>query len=117
MKINFDTNNIIELQGRISNIFEYSKGKVARINLAVERKDRDGHQLAPYFIQLKSFEPRVYNACQVGMKVKVYGYIRPNRYEKDGQTIYNQDLIANFVEFLEAKQTVEEREKRKEHVA
>jgi len=114
MKIDFYTNNMLQMQGRIASVKEYSAGKAANINLAIDNgRDKDGNERAPIFIQLKSFTPASYNAVKVGMKVRVYGHIQPSRYEKNGETVYEQDLVADFVEFLESRAVVEEREERK----
>ena len=111
MKINKYTNNSLELQGRIANINEYSEGKAANITLAVENgKDKDGASKDPVWIQLKSFTPAAYNVCRTGMYVRIYGHVTPNKYDKNGETVYSQDLIADFVDFLESKGTVEQRE-------
>ncbi len=114
MKINFNTDNMLQMQGRIASVKEYSEGKAANVNLAIDNgRDKDGNERAPIFIQFKSFTPALYNAVKVGMKVRVYGHIQPNRYEKNGDTVYKQDLVADFVEFLESRTAVEEREERK----
>ena len=110
LKINMHTNNRIELIGRVAAINEYSKDKAANITIAVDGgTNKDGVQKVNY-IQLKSFTPASYNVTKVGMKVAVYGHIATNNYEKDGEMKYTTDLVADFVEFLESKATVEARE-------
>lgn len=117
MKINFNTNNSIQMQGRIASVKEYSAGKAANFTVAVDNgKDKDGNELTQ-FIQLKSFLPSCYNMLKVGMKVRVYGHIQPNKYEKNGEMVYEQDLVSDFVEFLESRTVTEEREQRKAHAA
>lgn len=111
MKISKYTNNSLELMGRVAAINEYSKDKAANVTLAVDNGvDKDGAPKKPSYIQLKSFTPASYNATKVGMKVKVYGHIAPNNYEKDGQQVYDTDLVADYIEFLESKATVDARE-------
>ena len=56
------------------------------------------------FIQTKSFTPAAYANVKVGMKIKIYGHITPSKYTKDGETIYQQDIIADYIEYLESKQ-------------
>ncbi len=117
MKINFNTNNTIQLQGRIASVKEYSAGKAAGFTVAVANgKDKDGNELTQ-FVQLKSFSPSCYNMLKVGMKVRVYGRVQPDKYEKNGQMVYEQDLVSDFVEFLESRAVTEEREQRRIHAA
>lgn len=111
MKITTYTNNRLELQGRIAAINEYSKDKAANVTLAIDNGvDKDGTPRKPSYIQLKSFTPASYNAAKVGMKVNVYGHITPNEYVKDGEKQYNTDLVADYIESLESKATVDARE-------
>lgn len=117
MKINFNTNNFIQMQGRIASVKEYSTGKAANFTVAVDNgKDKDGNELTQ-FIRLKTFTPSCYNMLKVGMKVRVYGHIQPNKYEKNGEKVYEQDLVSDFVEFLESRAVTEEREQRRIHAA
>lgn len=114
MKYSINPYNTLQLQGNIVKVQEYSANKAASITIAVNNgKDKDGNERTPLFIQLKSFTPASYNAIKVGMKVRVYGHIQPNRYEKNGETIYSTDLIAEFIDFLESKAAVEAREERR----
>lgn len=111
MKINTYTNNSLKLSGRIAAINEYSKDKAANVTVAVDNGvDKDGAPKKPSYIQLKSFTPACYNAAKVGMLVDVYGHVTTNSYEKDGETKYNTDLVADFIEFRESKATVDARE-------
>lgn len=111
MKINVFTNNRLELQGRISKINEYSAGKAANVTLAIDNgKDKDGNDRPTSFIQTKSFTPSCYNELKVGMKVRIHGHIAPGSYQKGTETIYTQDIVADFIEFLESKAAVDARE-------
>ncbi len=110
---NFNSSNMFQMQGRIVSVTEYSTGKAANVNMAVD----NGCDREPLFIQLKSFRPSMYNTLKVGMKVRVYGHIHPNRYEKNGQMIYQTNPVADHIEMLEARAVVEERERRKSHDA
>lgn len=111
MKITAFSNNHFELQGRITDIREYSAGKAANITVAVENgKDEDGNLRDPYYIQLKSFKPASYNECKKGMLVRVYGHIATSKYTKDGKTVYSTDMVCDYVDFLESKAIVEARE-------
>ncbi len=111
MKISVYDNNRLELQGRVASIKEYAPGKAANISLALDGgKEKDGGKKEAQYIQLKSFTPASYNEVKVGMKVHVYGHVSPNKYEKDGQVVYATDLVADYIDFLESKATVEARE-------
>lgn len=100
--------------GRVSEIREYSPGKAANITIAIEN---EGSQNIPVFIQTKSFTPAAYANVKVGMKIKIYGHITPSKYTKDGETIYQQDIIADYIEYLESKSVVDAREAQKSSAA
>ena len=118
MKINVYTNNMLQLQGRVANVKEYAADKAASITVAIDNgKDKDGNQREAHFISLKSFSANTYNRLKVGMNVRVYGHVAPNRYEKNGQMIYQTNPVADHIEMLEARAVVEERERRKSHDA
>lgn len=111
MKYSINPCNSLQLQGNIVRVNEFSKNKAASFIVAIRNgKNSDGNERAPQFIELKSFSPSCYNRLKVGMKVRVYGHISPNRYEKNGETVYSTDLVAEFIDFLESKATVEARE-------
>ena len=96
-KINIYTNNSLQLQGRVGSVKEYAAGKAANISIAIEGgKDKDGGQKETQYIQLKSFTPASYNTVKVGMKVRVYGHVSPNKYEKNGETVqtgFTKDMV------------------------
>ena len=48
--------------------------------------------------------------------VRVYGHVSPNKYEKNGETRYETDLVADFIEFLESRAIVDAREESKNNV-
>lgn len=109
MIIQRDTSNETVFQGRITNVKEYSKDKAANITIAVENKTKDG-KTKTLNIQTKSFSPAMYNNTKTGMLVRLYGHVSPSSYEKNGKTIYTQDLITDYIEFLESKFVVDARE-------
>ena len=98
-------NNAIQLHGRVIKINEYSAGKAARITIAAAN---DGY--SQNFVQVKNFHPECYNLLKVGMQVHAYGHIQPGRYQKDGKTVFTQDIVADDIEFLENKASVDIRE-------
>ena len=109
MTIQYDTNNHTEHKGRVVAVHEYSTDKAANITISVENKMKNG-QVKTVNIQTKCFTPAAYNATKVGMLVKLYGHIAPGGYKKDGEMVYTQDIITDYIEFLEAKSVVEARE-------
>ena len=114
MRFSINPHNMLQLQGNVVRVKEYSPNKAASITIAVHNgKDEDGNENAPHFIQLKSFSPAAYNSVRAGMKVRVYGHILPNRYEKNGETVYSTDLIVENIDILESKAAVRAREERK----
>ena len=116
MKITSYSNNKLELIGRVSNVKEYSEGKAANVSIAVDNgKDANGIAREAIFIQLKSFTPASYNTLKTGMLVQVIGHVAPSKYEKDGKPVYNTDLVADYIIFLESKETVVAREAAKEY--
>lgn len=111
MNVNIRSNNLVVLEGRITYLNEYSKGKAANITVAVENgKAPDGSDRPASFIQTKSFTPTCYNTLKLKMMVRIYGHIAPSRYEKEGKDVFKQDIIADYVEFMETKATVQARE-------
>lgn len=114
MYIELNTNNMLQLQGRVVSVKEYSAGRAANLTLAIDNgRNKAGKERAPHFIQLKSFVPPCYNALKVGTKVHVYGHIEPGKYEKQGTMVYVQDIVADVVEFLEPLSVMDESEEKK----
>ena len=116
MKINRYTNNTLELQGRVAAVNEYSEGKAANITVAIDNgKDKDGKQRGPQYIQTKSFTPAAYSMVKTGMLIRIYGHVAVNNYtDKEGKSKYSTDLVADYIDFLESKQVVDQRESLKE---
>ncbi len=111
MKVSSYSNNKVEILGRVSSVKEYSKDKAANITIAVDNgKDADGNAREASFIQMKSFTKATYDALKTGMLVQVIGRVAPNKYVKDGNTVYSQDLVADYIVFLESKETVAARD-------
>lgn len=110
LNVSLRTNNAVILEGRITYLREYSKGKAANITLAVENgKNPDGSDRSASFVQTKSFTPDCYNKLELKMLVRIFGHIVCSHYEKDGEQIFKQDIVADYVEFLETKAAVQAR--------
>ena len=104
------TNNQITLLGRAVKVTEFGKD-VAAITVALDNgRDKEGNDIKDTFVEVKCFEPKVYGNIKPGMLIMVTAHFANNNYEKDGQKIYATDVVANAVEFLESKATVEARE-------
>lgn len=118
MKISVYENNYVRLKGRVSRIHEYSAGKAANVTIAVDNgKDKDGNKRPASYIQTKSFAPDVYNALKDGMLVEAYCHIAPNSYGEGDAKTYTQDIVADYIVFLESKAVVDQREAEKAAMA
>lgn len=85
-----------------------SDGKaIARFSLAVDRRYKDNNGNYPTdFFNLVSFGKTaefVEKYLHKGVKILVEGEIRNNNYQKDGKTVYSDQIIADRVEFCESK--------------
>ena len=104
------TNNQVSLIGRVTRVKEFGKD-VAGITMAIDNgRDKKGNDRPSTFIEFKCFAPTVYNNLKPGMLLMVTAHLNNNSYEKNGETIYSLDVVADCIEFLESKATVEARE-------
>ena len=103
--------NKVFLMGRLTRDPEIRYGNdnkpVARYSIAVDRryKDQNGNYPTDFF-NLTSFGNTasfVEKYLRKGTKIVVEGELRNNNYEKDGKTVYSDQIIANSVEFAESK--------------
>ena len=102
--------NSVILIGRVANELEtkYTPTGTAILNLivATDRPSKDGEKKADFprvTVYGKQAENCVLYSAK-GKKIAVQGRIQTGQYEKDGKTIYTQDIIAERVEFLEFKE-------------
>lgn len=103
--------NKLLLTGRICKDPEVRYGNdnksIARFSLAVDRKYKDNNGNYPTdFFNLVSFGKTaefVEKYLHKGVKILVEGEIRNNNYQKDGKTVYSDQLIAHNVEFCESR--------------
>ena len=104
------TNNNVTLVGRVTRVKEFGKD-VAGITIAMDNgRDKIGNDKPSTFVEVKSFEPKVYGLLKTGMLVMITAHLSNNSYEKNGETIYTMDVVADCIEFLESKAVVEARE-------
>lgn len=103
--------NKVILMGRLTRDPEIRYGNdnrpIARYAIAVDRryKDQNGNYPTDFF-NLTSFGNTatfVEKYLRKGTKIVVEGEIRNNNYEKDGKTVYQDQIVANSVEFAESK--------------
>ena len=74
---------------------------VTKITIAVDRQTKDG---GADFIRVTVFGRQAENVCRYmdkGRMIAVEGLIQTGSYkDRDGKTVYTQDVIANHTEFL-----------------
>ena len=104
--------NKVILMGRLTKdpiVNSSANGSVARYTLAVDRrfvKRDDANAQTADFISIVVFGKGAEFAekyLHKGTKVVVSGRIQTGSYQKDGQTIYTTDVVAEDQEFAESK--------------
>jgi len=98
--------NTVILTGRIASDLDirYTQSQmgVLKFPLAVQGKDRtDFPRITVFGKQAENTA----NYCHKGSQIGVVGRVQTGKYEKDGNTVYTQDIIADRVEFLSFKET------------
>lgn len=108
--------NRLTFMGRLCNDPEIRYGggnntTIANFRIAVEKRfKRDGEQTADFFLitaigKTGEFAEKY---LKKGTKVLIDGEIHNNNYtNKDGQTVYRDQILANSIEFCESKATQE----------
>ena len=96
--------NYVALIGRITKKpeLEYTAGNTAvtKFTIAV---DRNGKDKGADFIRVTAFDRQAENICRYmdkGRQIAVQGRLQTGSYEKDGKTIYTQDIILDRSEFI-----------------
>ena len=94
--------NTLTLTGRLTRDANLTEGSTDRafFTIAIDRPGSDG---GTDFIGITCFGPTaraVADHIGKGHLVAIQGRLRSNRFERDGETIYSLDVIANRVEFL-----------------
>lgn len=103
--------NKVILMGRLTRDPEVRYGNdnkpVARYSIAVDRryKDQNGNYPTDFFnlVSFGNTASFVEKYLRKGTKIVVDGELRNNNYEKDGKTVYQDQIVANSVEFAESK--------------
>lgn len=87
---------------------------ICKFTLAVDRPTRTGEEKTADFIRITVFNAQAENSnryLQKGSKCAVNGRIQTGSYkDRDGKTVSTFDVIANNVEFLQARERPSERE-------
>ena len=103
--------NKVFLMGRLTRDPEIRYDKenrpIARYGIAIDRtyKDQSGNYPTDFF-NLTSFGKTaefVDKYLKKGTKIVAEGELRNNNYEKDGKTVYQNDIVVSNVEFAESK--------------
>ena len=110
-------NNVI-LIGRLCRDPELSytttQTAICKFTLAVDRPARAGEDKTADFIRITVFNAQAENSnryLKKGSKCAVNGRIQTGSYkDRDGKTVSTFDVIANNVEFLQARERPSERE-------
>lgn len=100
--------NSVNIIGRITadpELYQTSNNRpYTAINIAISRgKDSEGNELGADFPRVYIYGKTAENVCKYlskGRQIGVIGKIRTGSYEKDGQTYYTTDVVADRVEFL-----------------
>ena len=103
--------NKVILMGRLTRDPEVRYGNdnkpVARYSIAVDRryKDQNGNYPTDFFnlVSFGNTASFVEKYLRKGTKIVIDGELRNNNYEKDGKTVYQDQIVANSVEFAESK--------------
>lgn len=110
-------NNVI-LIGRLTAkpevSYTSSNMAVTKFTIAVDKgKDKGAN-----FIRVTAFDKTAELICRYmdkGRQIAVIGRIETGSYQKDGQTIYTQDVIIDRAEFIGNKTEVEKRDNNSYH--
>lgn len=96
--------NQITLIGRLTKDVEVKQGNngkaYAKVSIAI---DRPGNEKTTDFPRVTIFGTQAENLAKYqgkGSLIAIEGHIVTGNYEKDGQTVYTQDIIADRVEYL-----------------
>lgn len=102
--------NKVILMGRLTKDPEINTtangNKIARFNLAVDRRYKSDGQPTADFPSIVAFTKTaefIEKYIHKGMKIAIEGRIQTGSYDKDGVKHYTTDVIADSVEFAESK--------------
>lgn len=115
--------NSFNITGRIANEplkFTNKSSVLAKFTLAVRSsyKNKDGEYKTD-FLGCSAWGKTaelIINHCAKGMMIGVTGRIGASEYEKNGVKIYNNDLIADSIDFLQSKSNSSAKNESKEEI-
>lgn len=95
--------NKVILCGRLTSEPNMSEGaiKTARFNIACQRF-KTGADF-PGCVAFKRTAELIQQYCHKGTKILIEGHIQTGSYEKDGKRVYTTDVVADHIEFVEAR--------------
>lgn len=106
--------NLVQLIGRLTKDPEVrytpSQIAVATFVLAIDRPVKPGADKQTDYPRITVFGRQAENCekyLHKGNRVAIEGRIQTGSYEKDGRKVYTTDVVANRVEFIEAKKAAE----------
>ena len=102
-----NTNNIVILEGRISQLHEYAAGKAMKVNIAMDAEESDNKNTL--YLQTQCFMPKIFANLTIGLLVRMYCHLSPNKRTKDGVVLYEPDVIVDYIDYEESKALVEAR--------
>ena len=100
--------NSVCLTGRLTRKPEQFKAQngteIAKFTIAVDRGDKDKNTDFPYITAFGKVAEAVNKYLDKGRLVAVHGKIQTGGYkDKDGNTVYTTDVVADVVQFLDSK--------------
>ena len=103
--------NQVILMGRVTKDIELRNTQsgmaTVRFNIAVDRgRDKEGKDKGADFPNIVAFGKTAESIAKYtgkGLRVAVIGRIQTGSYERDGQTVYTTDVIADRVKYIDWK--------------
>lgn len=90
--------------------YSQNNNAIGRFTLAVDRPHKTDQEQTADFINIVTFGKQA-ESCEKYLdkasKVAVQGHIQTGKYEKDGQTRFTFDVVADRVEFLDNKKKID----------
>lgn len=104
--------NQVIVMGRVTRDLEVrttqSGMPTVKFSIAIDRgKDKEGNSRGADFPNIIAFGKTAENIVKFsgkGLRVAVIGHIQTGNYEKEGQTIYTTDIVADRVKYIDWKE-------------
>lgn len=88
--------NRFKFVGEVFSEVSVLSGGVVRFRIKVISNDGKDHAETTNYFRLVAFDKlakEIEATFKVGMKVKIDGFVRNTRYQKDGKTVYGDDFV------------------------